>query len=235
MPEIDDDRPLAAPARIRRFGELRAARELVRAGVRTPALLSAAKGNGQTVVALPGFGSNDLATLPLRRYLVTRRMRTFGWELGVNGGDVAALLPPVTERVRSVVVRTGKPAHLIGWSLGGVLAREVARDEPELVHQVITYGTPVVGGPKYTTAAQAYGEANVNEIAIEVAARNQIPITVPVTAMYSRKDGIVDWRACIDDFSPDVENIEVTSTHVGMGLDPDVWSEIVERIVNFDS
>ena len=101
---------------------------------------------------------------------------------------------------------------------------------PELVSQVVTYGTPVVGGPKYTRSAASYGPDQVEAIEQTVAERNTIPITRPITAIHSRLDGIVDWLACIDDFSPDVRNVEVRSSHVGMGLDPDVWQIAAEAL-----
>ena len=120
---------------------------------------------------------------------------------------------------------------MIGWSLGGVLAREVARERSELVSQVITYGTPVVGGPLYTSVSGVYTAEERREIAQRVAERNRVPIEVPITAMYSKRDAIVAWRACIDDLNPDVTMIEITSTHIGMGLDPDVWQIVAERLV----
>jgi len=117
---------------------------------------------------------------------------------------------------------------LIGWSNGGVFAREIARDRPDLVDQVFTYGTPVVGGPKFTRGATLYSAVELERIVDLVDHRNTTPITCPITAFYSRHDHIVDWRSCIDHFSPHVEHIEVRSTHAGMSIDPDVW-KIVAR------
>jgi pimeloyl-ACP methyl ester carboxylesterase len=209
--------------------EARAARELPRLLLRAPQLLRAPRGRGP-VVAFPGYGTSDVATAPVRGFLRSLGHRPHGWAMGVNGGDVEELVPPATERVREVVDRSGEPAALVGWSLGGVIAREIARDEPDLVRHVVTYGTPVVGGPRYTRSASAYGEERVRAIELVVTERNKIPIEVPVTAIYSRRDGAVAWRACLDDFSPDVANIEVTSSHVGMGVDPDVWRIIARTL-----
>lgn len=204
-------------------------RELPRIVLRSPKLWSAPKGSA-TVLALPGFGTGDAATVPVRSFLASRGHRTHGWGMGVNGGDVEALVPPATERARRLADQAGEPIALVGWSLGGVIAREIARDEPALVSQVITYGTPVVGGPMYTRSAASYGAERVREIAQTVAERNRIPIQVPIIAVYSRLDGIVDWLACIDDFSPNVRNVEVQSSHVGMGIDPDVWQVVAEAL-----
>ena len=223
------DRDLAAPSNAMLVAEARAVREVPRILWRSPKLWSAPKGSA-TVLALPGFGTGDLATAPVRSFLASRGHRTHGWGLGVNGGDVEELVPPATDRARELAEKAGGPIALVGWSLGGVVGREVARDEPNLISQVITYGTPVVGGPKYTRSAAAYGPDRVAAIEQTVAERNQIPIEVPITAIHSRLDGIVDWLACIDEFSPQVRNIEVRSSHVGMGLDPDVWQIVADAL-----
>ena len=113
-----------------------------------------------------------------------------------------------------------------------MIAREVARERSELVSQVITFGTPVVGGPLYTSITGVYTMEERRLIAERIAERNQIPIEVPITALYSKRDGIVAWQACIDTFSPDVTMIEIRSTHVGMGIDPDVWQIVSERLAS---
>ena len=124
---------------------------------------------------------------------------------------------------------------LLGWSLGGVIAREVARELPDRVAQVVTFGTPVVGGPTYTTAADSYGAAESQRIA-ELSARRDAerPIAVPVTAIYTRRDGVVDWRACIDRRTPGVRHVEVRSTHLSLGVDPDVWWTIARALAPRD-
>jgi len=155
---------------------------------------------------------------------------TAGWGFGVNRAEVEQMLGPVINMVEDRVESTGKPACLIGWSNGGVFAREVTRDRPDLVNQVFTYGTPVVGGPKFTRGAALYSTDEIERIVDLVDRRNTTPITRPVTAFYSRQDHIVDWRSCIDEFSPQVEHIEVRSTHAGMSIDPDVWKLIARRL-----
>jgi alpha-beta hydrolase superfamily lysophospholipase len=175
------------------------------------------------VIVLPGFGADDISTVPLRSFLRRLGHEVEGWTLGRNRGDVEALLPKVAERVRILCERRGEQVHLIGQSLGGVLARELARDEPARVAQVITLGTPVVGGPSYTRVGFAYERAQRARIAATMRRRNRVPIRVPITAIYSRRDGIVAWQACIDHDNPRVEHVEVSSSHFGMGVDPAVW------------
>lgn len=173
--------------------------------LRFPALTKAPMGSG-TVMSIPGFGTNDSVLIPLRAFLRTRGYRTTGWGQGRNRGNVFANLNPVTARVERLVAASGgTPIALVGFSLGGVFAREVARDRPDLVSCVCTFGTPLFAD---------------NDQQIE---RNQTPIKVPITAIHSKNDRVVDWRGSIDTFSPDVSNFEVESSHAGLTIDPDVW------------
>ena len=205
--------------------------QLPRLALRTPSLiLRGPKGTKQPALFLPGLKASDASNAPMRSYLQSRNFATYGWGLGTNNGDVEGQLPKVIARTEQLFERSAEPIALVGWSLGGLIAREVARERPELVSQVITYGTPVVGGPLYTSVSGVYSPEERRAIAERVAERNQVPIEVPITAMFSKRDGIVAWRACIDDFSPDVTMIEIGSTHVGMGIDPDVWQVVSERL-----
>jgi len=222
LPAGYHDAPLVPPSRDHVAAEAWVVRELPRLLLRSPRLLRVPRGRGEPVMVLPGHSSTDAWTVPLRTYLRRIGYDARGWGLGTNHGDVAALLGPVTARVQRLADDAGRPVHLLGWSLGGVLAREVARDRPDLVAQVITYGTPVVGGPAYTLARESYTEEQISRILVRVAEREQVPIPVPVTAFFSRRDRVVAWRACIDTANA-VEHVEVGSTHIGLGLDPDVW------------
>ncbi len=206
--------------------------ELPRLAFRFRELARLPRGDGQPVMVLPGFGASDVSTHVLRQYLRYLGYSVRGWSLGVNRGNVRGLLPRVLGRVARQAEGMGQPVRLIGWSLGGVLAREAAREEPSLVHQVITLGSPIVGGPKYTTAARLYRLQGVDLDAIEreIDARNATPIRVPITAIYSRADGVVSWEACIDRRNPDVENLEVAATHVGLGFAPEVFALIANRL-----
>ncbi len=211
--------------------ELSGLREIPRLALRAPWLIGLPRGS-QTVVAFPGFSTNDLFTLPLRTGLRVLGHRPFGWGFGINRAEVEDMLDDVIDMVERRVDETGRPAALIGWSNGGVFAREVARDRPDLVTRVFTYGTPIFGGPKYTRGAQFYPQDEIDRIDQVVNERNEIPIERPVTAFYSKNDAIVDWRACIDDFSPDAENIEVSSSHASMGIDPDIWEPIARLLAS---
>lgn len=207
-------------------GELRALREPVRLALALPRLMKRTDGAARTVITVPGFGADDRSMAPLRTYLRREGHAAVGWERGRNNGEVERMWPMLLDRVREVADGAGESVDLVGWSLGGVLAREAARDLPNLIGHVVTFGTPVIGGPRYTRAASAYGEPRLTEIERLIDERERQPITVPITALFSKRDGVVAWQACIDPFGNPVDHVEVRSTHLGMMLDPDVWTTI---------
>jgi pimeloyl-ACP methyl ester carboxylesterase len=212
--------------------EIRFLIELPRLMFRMPDLARQPRGRGQPVLLLPGYGAGDGSTVVLNAYLRLLGYRVRGWGLGRNSGDVRDLLPRVLKRIGSLARRTQQEVRLIGWSLGGYLAREAARERPDLVHQVITLGTPVVGGPKYTVVARSFRRRGVDMAAIEaeIELRNQISLRTPVTAIYSRADAVVAWEACIDHNGTDVEHFEVRATHLGLGFSAEVYKIIAQRL-----
>lgn len=197
-----------------------------------PDLASEPRGAGEPVVVFPGYGASDVSTVPLRAFLRLLGWSARGWGLGVNRGDVAELVPRVTRITERLADASGQPVRVVGWSLGGVLAREVARERPDAVARVITLGSPVVGGPKYTAVGRIYARRGYDLDAIEAAveARNRIPIHAPITAVYSRNDRVVAWEACIDRHSADVEHVEVTTSHVGLGISAEVYRIVARRL-----
>ena len=214
--------------------ELRAVREPFRLLARTSKLQAAPTGE-RGVMVLPGFSTNDTAMAPLRAYLRSRGHRVWGWGLGTNRGDVPKNLPAVIDQVeRRVVENDDNPLALVGWSLGGVFAREVARDRPELVDQLITLATPIFGGPRYTEAARDFSEAELQAIEARISERQSRPIQQPLTAYFTKADGALDWRTTLDHLHPQVEMIEVDSSHLGITLDPVVWLGIAERLAATD-
>lgn len=216
--------PASGPSPARTVRELGTATELVRLVTRLPELRRHPRGKGEPVMVLPGFGASDRSTAILRTHLRRLGYRVRGWGLGTNRGDVSNLIPRVTQAVADHAEHVGEPVRLIGWSLGGYLAREAARDVPEHVDRVVTLGSPVVGGPRFTTTAGFYRANGTDFAQIDrfIEEREQTPIRVPITAVYSKSDGIVEWRACIDRRSPNVEHFRVRTTHIGLGFSPDV-------------
>ena len=214
---------------------------------------------GSPIIVLPGFGSDDRYTLPLRRYLGRLGFRAEGWGMGRNRAgvdlphtldDLSAswniaprddyrgeasvpyLCDRVTERVRRRHAELERPITLIGWSLGGYIAREAARDLPDVVDRVITLGAPTIGGPKYTAAAGYFRRRgmDLDWIEREIDKRESRPIRQPITAIYSKSDAIVSWRAAIDHFSDNVRHLEVRAAHLGLGFNPRVWAHIVDAL-----
>jgi pimeloyl-ACP methyl ester carboxylesterase len=223
------------PVEPRPFGILREAAlglDLARLLARLPELGRHPRGAGEPVMVLPGFGAGDGSTWVLRAHLGRLGYRVRGWGLGLNSGNVQVLVREVARRIAEQAQREGAPVRLVGWSLGGVLAREVAREMPDTVDRIVTLGSPVVGGPRYTATARYYRSSGFDLDALEaaIADRERTPIRVPITAVYSEQDGIVDWRACIDRHNPDVEHVRVGATHLGLGFAPEVLGIVADRL-----
>ncbi|HEY1232375.1 MAG TPA: alpha/beta hydrolase [Candidatus Binatia bacterium] len=214
------------------FLEARGLVELPRLLLRFPELVWQPRGEGRPVLILPGYGAGDGSTAILKSYLKLLGYRARGWGLGRNTGPAADLLPRLLKRVSSLARRTEQQVHLIGWSFGGYLARELARERADLIGQVITLGTPVIGGPKYTIVARFLRRRgiDVEAIAAEVELRNRITLSTPVIALYSRRDRVVAWQACIDANAQNVEHVEVRTTHIGFGFSPEVYKIIAQRL-----
>ena len=228
----DAPAPVGPPGVLAGLAEARAALQVPRLLLASPSLRHAPRAPepGRVVLDVPGWLASDVSGLALRLFLRRLGWDARGWGFGTNTGDPLADAARLLTQVERVAAEHG-PVALVGWSLGGVISREVARRRPDLVTRVITYGTPVVGGPTYTVGARVYGpetSAKVEELTARV--ERDHPLQVPVTAMFSRRDGIVAWEACLDRTTPGVEHVEVGSTHLGMGLDPDVWRVVSDRL-----
>ncbi|MDP2606807.1 MAG: alpha/beta fold hydrolase [Deltaproteobacteria bacterium] len=214
--------------------EVRAVLEFPLLVLRSIDLARQPRGHGEPVLVLPGYGAGDGSTAILKTYLRLLGYRVSGWHLGRSSGNVPDLLPRVLRRILSMSRKSQQPVRVIGWSFGGYLAREAARERPEAIHQVITLGTPVIGGPKYTVAASAFYRRGVDldAMAAEIETRNKILLRTPVTAIYSRGDAFVAWEACIDHHGSNVEHVEVRTTHMGFGFSPQVFKIIAQRLAN---
>lgn len=223
--------PIHPPRQLYRLGELSAGIQMSRLLAGAPRLLLSPRGDGSLVIDLPGWRAPEETGAPIRAFLRRLGYDARGWGLGTNRNDPRRSVAALGARVMELVEADGRPAALVGWSLGGVIAREIARAHPDHVRHVVTYGSPIVGGAMHTVAARLYEEQELMTTAELIARRDAgNRIRVPITAIFSRRDGVVAWKACIDHRSPNVEHFEVSSPHLGLGIDPDVWKIVAERI-----
>lgn len=196
-----------------------------------PSLRRLPRGDGHSVLVLPGFGGSDFGTRPLRRALAELGYDAHGWGLGRNLGMRGSLRRALEQRFAGLYKERGK-LTLIGWSLGGIYARELARGAPERVRRVITLGSPFNHHPRANNADRLYRWVNGGDDRIDWDgfARRRVPPPVPCTAVYTKSDGIVHWRCAMEDPAPNTENVEVRGSHTGLGFNPQVMRVIAERL-----
>lgn len=197
-----------------------------------PALKRAPAGDGHKVLVFPGLSASDASTVPLRRYLTSRGYDAQGWRQGFNFGPRAGVLQQARRGLKEACQASGRKVSLIGWSLGGVYARELAKELPDHVRSVITLGSPFSGHPKSTNAWRIYELTSGRDIEREHEDRD-LPSAppMPTTSIYSRTDGIVAWRASIQKADHgQTENIEVMASHIGIGLNPSAWWAVADRL-----
>jgi pimeloyl-ACP methyl ester carboxylesterase len=211
----------------------RAALDLIQLRRRRRILRSARVGDGHPVLVLPGLLAGDFSTVPLRRFLRALRYDAHGWELGLNTGPTPTLREKLAARFAALrTSHDGRSVSLIGWSLGGIYARELARAHPDQVRFVITLATPF-RDISATHAARLVplrpGGRSLRE-ARELHEHLRRPLPVPSTSIYSRTDGIVAWQSCLEEEGPERESVEVTCSHTGMGFHPGALAVIADRL-----
>lgn len=202
-----------------------------------PVLLTTPRGDGHPVMVLPGFTASDLSTTLLRAFLRRRGYDARGWTLGRNLGFSTQLELRMARRLQNLCWRTGRKVSLVGWSLGGIFARELARRHPEMVRQVITLGSPFAASPRSTNVWRLYERItgqSVDDLDPELLQRMRLAPPVPSTAIYSRSDGIASWRACIEPEAPHTDNVRVPGSHCGLGHNPWAVYVIADRLAQPD-
>jgi pimeloyl-ACP methyl ester carboxylesterase len=205
-----------------------------------PILMQAPKGDGHPVMLLPGFMADDFSMKPLKRYLDKLGYNSFHWELGRNLGPraIGADGEKLIKRLEEIHKATGKKVSLVGWSLGGTLARQLSRRRPDLVRQVISLGSPITGSPKSTNAWRMYqyitGQ-NIDDPAVHEQLResHEVP-PVPSTAIFSKYDGVVAWQNSREPKSHHTDNIEVRGSHCGLGVNASVLWAVADRLAQAD-
>lgn len=226
-----DARSVAPPSRLLQLLEGRAVWELAATASIWPWLSLAPRGDGHPVLVLPGLVASDISTRVLRRYLRERGYRVHGWGLGRNLGLRAGVEESMFKRLDELHGRYGRTVSLVGWSLGGLYARVLAKQRPAAVRDVITLGSPFAGSPRSTNAWRVYEWAS-GQRSDDADAQGRLkgPLQVPATSIYSRSDGVVAWPASIDRESAISENIEVVASHLGLGVHPAVLYAIADRL-----
>ena len=206
----------------------RAGAELAFFATFRPFLERAPRGDGHGVLVLPGMGGSDRSTVPMRSYLRRLGYDAQGWGLGVNRPSREILAQLGRRFAQFAEEHDGQPVSIVGWSLGGIYARELARSRPTAVRQVITLGSPFRESP----GEESHPSALLNLIAPGRPRRRieQGALAVPSTAIFSRTDGIVPWRASRDVAGRRAESIEVVSSHCGLGHHPGALWAIADRL-----
>jgi pimeloyl-ACP methyl ester carboxylesterase len=202
-------------------------------GLAAPWLSAAPRGDGHGVLVIPGLLASDSSTAVLRWFIARLGYAVRGWDLARNLGPTDEVLDQLPRTLAALARETGGPVSLIGWSLGGVYARELARHHPRLTRQVITLASPFALTDARQSRADGVYRRQAHRHAVgrlptpEQLAR---PLEVPSTAVYSRWDGIVSWRACTAPETGLHENVEVRCGHLGFGVDPATLWLIADRL-----
>src|SRR3954449_5671806 len=215
------------------LAEARSVFELNSSLLLSPLLLRAPRGDGHPVLALPGFLASDLSMAPMRRYLKELGYDAYAWNNGRNIGGVLRMRAALRDRLAAVHAATGRKVSVVGWSLGGIYARDLALQAPDMVRSVITLGSPFADDVRATNATRLYetlsGETVEHNSELTRAIAGDLP--VPVTSIYSRSDGIVNWRTSLLRPSDTAENIEVRlASHIGLGVNAAALWAVADRL-----
>jgi len=224
---------LRAPSLFMMLAEARAVFEFNTSLMLSPLLMRAPKGDGHPVLTLPGFLASDLSMAPMRRYLKELGYDTYAWNLGRNFGGVASKRAALRELLTKIHETTGRKVSIVGWSLGGVYARDLAVQLPHMVRSIITLGSPFANDIRATNATKLYealsGEGIDDVPEVRQAIAGDMP--VPATSIYSRTDGIVNWHTSLLRPSATAENIEVhLASHIGIGVNPAALWAVADRL-----
>lgn len=223
-----------APPKIYTALESRAGLEYLTWSASRRILSSLPKGDGHPVLVLPGFTAADGSTLQLRALLRRLGYRTYGWKLGTNLGPTPAVVQGLEALLIRIHEREEQPVSLVGWSLGGIYARDLARRHPDRVRQVITMGSPfrmLPGDPSAASRLWQTLEPTHDRGAISRMGEVEVPpMPVPSTSIYTRSDGIVHWKTCLEEKGPTSENVEVFGSHCGLGFNPSVAVVVANRL-----
>ncbi len=194
-------------------------------------------GDGHPVLILPGFMASDFSTIPLRSFIHKLGYKVYGWGEGRNYAhtDYIDLLNKKLERI---FLKHKEPITIIGWSLGGIYARQLAKNNPCIIRQIVVMGSPFKGVDKANNATWMYdllkkSKIITDELDEKLLVDFPIPAPVPTTAIFTKEDGVVPWELCLEDEDDWHQNIQVRGSHLGLGVNPLVLQIVADRL-NFD-
>lgn len=225
---------LSPPSKTLMLLEGRAVSEFGAFWLMRPWLSATPRGDGHPVLVLPGLLADDTSTRPLRGFLNSHGYKAHGWKQGRNLGLRGSVEADMLARVEELYERYGgRRISLVGWSLGGLFTRQLAKIVPDKVRCMISLGSPFAGSPKATNAWRLYEAASgtkvddddlINDGTLEAAP------PVPTTSIFSRTDGICAWQNCLNEDGLEAENIEVCGSHLGLGHHPAAVYAIADRL-----
>lgn len=195
------------------------------------------KGDGHPVLVLPGFMASDTSTNPLRRFIEKLGYNAYAWELGRNTAKLE-ILDILIDKLEDIYHETGQEVTIIGWSLGGVYARQIAKEKPDMVRQIITLGSPFGGITEPNNATWMYNIISngkrVVDLDPELLADLPKPAPVPTTAIFTKEDGVVPWQVCMEQEESSIhQNVQVYGSHLGLGVNVSVLNIIADRLMYF--
>lgn len=226
--------PARPPHKLLALAEGRAVFELAAFVATRPLLATLPRGDGHPVLVLPGFLASDRSTAPMRRLLDDLGYAAHGWGFGHNLRVDNARIEAMIALLRSLHSESGRKVSIIGWSLGGVFARELAKMHPEAVRSVISLGSPIHDDRGHTNATRLFEYLNGKDPEPvrdgNFRALDRAP-PVPTTSILTYTDGIVHWRGSVQaPHHAQTENIGVHASHCGLGVNPSVMIAIADRL-----
>jgi dienelactone hydrolase len=220
-----------APGFLLQLLEMRAVWEHCASLALRPFWSAAPLGDGHPILVLPGLAAGDASTVILRGFLRSRGFSPRGWGQGVNLGLRDGVLEKAHSTLRELWAERGRSVSVVGWSLGGLYARELAKQSPDMVRLVITLGSPFTGHPRETNAWRLYELASGHRIDSHDFHRPlRTAPPVPTTSIWSRTDGVVAWQCSVEARRELAENIVVESSHIGLGAHPATLYAIADRL-----
>jgi len=226
-----DPLALKAPGLFQLALEARAPLELWSSILSSPFLSQVQKGDGQPVVVFPGLAAWDFSTYPMRRFFEHLGYPSYGWDQGLNAGPRDGVLAACRQRIIDIHAKHGRSVSLVGWSLGGLYAREMAKLLPGRVRQVVTLGSPFAGNVQATHAWRLFEVlSGHNSRDPQLHKRLRTAPNVPTTSIYSKSDGVVAWQCSVQSGGKQTENIEVSASHFGIGMNPCSLFALADRL-----